>query len=264
MIAKDNPNKCFKIVLIGAGNVATHLCKAFKQAGNEIVQVYSLTQKSAGALASKLKTNFTDSLKKINPSADVYIVSVKDDAVSAVLSQIQLKQQAIIVHTSGSVPMNVFAEKFKNYGVFYPLQTFSKGKKVNFKNIPICLEANNKKTVQALKILAEQISDTVTEIDSEQRKKLHLAAVFSCNFSNYLYAISETILNENGMNLDLLKPLIKETAGKIKKNSPRKMQTGPAKRQDLKVMESHLKLLANHKTYQEIYKLLSEGIGKEL
>lgn len=262
MIQDKNLNKTFSIVLIGAGNVATHLGKALEKSGNKILQVYSYTNQSARVLANKINADFTCNLNELNLNADIYIVSVKDDAVYSIISQIKLKK-AIIFHTSGSLPLSVFEAHFKHFGVFYPLQTFSKSKKLDFNKVPICIEANTPETLKVLRILGEQVSKQVISIDSNQRKKLHLAAVFACNFSNYMYAVADDILNENNMSLDILKPLIIETAQKIKENSPRKMQTGPAIRNDVNVMETHLKLLENHPEYQSVYALLSKLISKD-
>ncbi len=262
MSPDNNFTKPLSVVLIGSGNVSTHLGKALEKSGNNILQVYSKTSQAAKLLAAKLKSTFTTNLKELNPNADLYILSVKDDAIDSVLSQIKINN-GIIIHTSGSVDMAVFENKFKRYGVFYPLQTFSKTKKVNFKNIPICLEANNSNVYEQLYVLANQISTKIHDIDSNQRKKLHLAAVFACNFSNYMYTISDAILTQNGIDTELLRPLIIETANKIKNNSPREMQTGPAKRHDLKIIENHLKLLESFPEYHSIYQILSKSILRE-
>jgi predicted short-subunit dehydrogenase-like oxidoreductase (DUF2520 family) len=262
MVQHISPHKPLSVVLIGSGNVATHLGKAIKKSGNHIIQVYSYTLKSAKILATQLKTDYTSDIKALNADADLYVVAVKDDALGAVLNQITINK-GIVVHTSGNTTLSVFGNKFKRFGVFYPLQTFSKNKKVNFKNIPICIESSDAVIFKELQHLGEQISEKVIAIDSNQRQKLHLAAVFACNFSNYMYTISDHILSDNGMSLDLLKPLILETAIKIKGNPPRSMQTGPAKRHDLKTIESHLKLLENSVDYHQIYSLLSKAIMKD-
>lgn len=248
-----------KIILIGAGNVATHLGLAFKKSKHTILQVYSPTKRSANALASILNAKPVTDLKKIDQDGDIYIIAIKDDVIIHVVKQLRLKDK-IVVHTSGSTPMDILKNTSKNYGVFYPLQTFSKSKKIEFKNIPICLEASNADTYKALDSIANGISDTVRKVNSKQRKAIHVAAVFACNFSNHLYAIAEQILKENKLSLDILKPLIQETADKIKNNSPLKMQTGPAKRGDKKIMDAHLKMLAEKKEYQQLYKLLSQSI----
>ncbi len=252
-------NVNYKIVLIGAGNVATQLSFTLQKAGHTIVQVYSKHPSSAIALSKSLKCAYTDSLKAIDKTADIYIIAVKDDAIAEVAKQLNLKDK-IVVHTSGSVELNVLKPVTKNYGVFYPLQTFSKTNKINFKGVPVCLEAGNIATLNTLVSLAGSISNNVQKINSEQRRIIHLAAVFACNFSNHLYAIAENILIYNDLSLDILKPLIEETAKKIKYASPSKVQTGPAIRNDKRTMDNHLKMLKYNNSYQQLYKLLSKSI----
>jgi len=247
------------IVFIGAGNVATHLGLAFKKSKHTILQVYSPTKKSASTLASLLNADAINDLKKINPDADVYIIAIKDDSIVDVVKQLRFKNK-IVVHTSGSTSIDILKNTSKNYGVIYPLQTFSKSKKVEFKNVPIFLEANNSETYITLFSLANSISNNVQKVNSKQRKSIHIAAVFACNFSNHLYTIAEQILKENKLSFDILKPLVQETADKIKRNSPLKMQTGPAVRGDKKIMDAHLKMLADNKKHQQLYKLLSQSI----
>lgn len=253
----------YKIIIIGAGNVATQLGLALKKSKHTIVQVYSKHKSSASKLAKSLKCDYSYFPEKINKTADVYIIAVNDDAIAEVANQINLKDK-IVVHTSGSVEMDVLKASSKNYGVFYPLQTFSKNKKIDFKTIPVCLEANNIVTFKVLQSIADSISHNVQKINSEQRKTIHLAAVFACNFSNHLYAIASSILSSAKVPFDILKPVIEETAEKIKKNSPAKMQTGPAVREDIKTMNDHLLMLSDKKEYQQIYKLISKSIKTTL
>jgi len=248
----------YNIVLIGAGNVATQLGLALKRSNHRILQVYSKHNPSAIELAKKLKSPFTTSLDEINPNADIYIISVKDDAIANVADHIRLTDKTI-VHTSGSVDMESIKACSKNYGVFYPLQTFSKSKKAEFKKVPICLEASNKNTFKILETLAKSISHDIHKISSQQRINIHIAAVFACNFTNHFYAIADDILKSNKLSLDLIKPLIAETAEKIKNNSPLDMQTGPAIRGDKKTMEKHLKMITDKK-YKQLYKLISKSI----
>ena len=250
------------ISIIGAGNLATQLGNALHKEGYLISQVYSRTQKNAAVLSKKLNAKPISNLKKLSTDASIYIIAVKDDAVEAVAKQLKLKDK-IVVHTSGSVSINVLKNCSKNYGVFYPLQTFSKNKTANFKTIPVCIEASNNSTSTTLQYFAKSISGNVQKINSEQRKKIHLAAVFACNFSNHMYAIAETLLKKDKLSLDLLKPLIEETANKIKDNKPNTVQTGPAIRKDKKTMDGHLKLLSKEKDLQKIYTLISDSIAKK-
>jgi len=248
------------ITLIGAGNVATHLGKAFLNNGFSINQVYSKSIDNAYSLASELNAMPCDDVKFITDESDIYIICIKDDAINDIVEQISFKNK-IIAHTSGSIPLSVL-NGFNNYGIFYPLQTFSKNKNVTINEVPFCIEANNDETKNTLLDLAKSLSNNVNEINSEQRKKIHLAAVFACNFTNYMYSISEDILNQSNIDLDILKPLIIETAKKIQNNSPKTMQTGPAKRNDDVVLKNHIELLANSKDYQDIYKIITDNIIK--
>lgn len=250
-----------KIVLIGSGNLATQIGITLYQAGYQVIQVYSRTIKNAQILAKKVKATAINNLDLLDADATLYIVAVKDDAIETLVKQLQLKDK-IVLHTSGSVSIDVLKKASSNYGVLYPLQTFSKSKKVNFKTIPICVEANNAKTKTNITYFAKSISQKVYQLNSEQRLQLHLAAVFACNFSNHMYVIAESILKEHKLSLDILKPLIKETADKIETESPLLMQTGPAVRGDKKTMEAHLKLLSKTKNRKAIYTLLSESISQ--
>jgi len=248
-----------KVILIGAGNVATQLGKALNNAGHLILQVYSPTRKSAIVLAKKINAQPITDLKKLNTTASIYIIAVKDDAIPELVKQLKFREQ-LVVHTSGSVDLSVLKNASKNHGVFYPLQTFSKNKSVDFSSIPICIEGSNKSTTKSLKLFAKSISKNVHEINSSQRKVLHVGAVFACNFSNHMYAIAASLLAKHKLSFDLLKPLIIETADKIKEHNPVLMQTGPAIRNDKKTMDAHLKLLATDKELKTIYKLISDHI----
>lgn len=250
----------YKIVIIGAGNVATQLGLALKKSKHSIVQVYSKRKSSASKLAHSLNCDFTNSPEKIDTTADIYIIAVNDDSIIEVAKLLRLKDK-IVVHTSGSVEMNILKPMSKNIGVFYPLQTFSKNKTVDFNVIPVCLEANNNATFKILQILAKSISSNVQKINSEQRKTIHLAAVFACNFSNHLYTIASSILGSANISFDVLKPLIEETAKKIKNTTPVEAQTGPAVRNDIKTINNHLKMLSGNKEYHQLYKLISKSIS---
>ncbi|GGZ50503.1 Rossmann-like and DUF2520 domain-containing protein [Mesonia mobilis] len=250
-----------KVVILGAGNVATHFFKAFKKAENvEVIQVYNRSEASLEVFKSNTQT--TSDLAKLK-KADIFLVCVKDDAIEALISKLS-HLDGIVAHSSGSVPLSTSA---KRNAVFYPLQTFSKQTEVNFKEIPICIETSVAKDLPVLKQLAHSISEKVFEISSEQRKKLHLAAVFACNFSNYMYSIAEDLCNQNEVPFEVLSALIKETAQKATLHSPKSVQTGPAKRNDQATIKQHLAQL-NNADYKEIYKLLTQSIiqqdGKKL
>jgi len=252
-----------KITFIGSGNVATHLAKSFYQKGLSIPQVYSPSIENANALAQQIEATPTAHLNEIDANSDCYIITVKDDAIENILNNLPFKDK-LIVHTAGGVSIDVFKKhNFTNYGVFYPLQTFSKNKTLDISTVPFCIEANNETTQNQLTQLAQQLSKNVYLIDSEQRKTLHLAAVFTCNFPNYLYSIAEKITAQKNIDFNILKPLIKETAEKIINHSPNTVQTGPAIRNDQEVIKNHMDLLADFKDYQDIYQLLTNSIIKD-
>lgn len=249
-----------KVILIGAGNLATQLGMAFLENNIQVAQVFSRSIESARELASKLNTNYTNQLPELYPEADLYIIAVKDSAIPEVLENLRLKEDTFIIHTAGSVPMNILEGFSRNYGVFYPLQTFSKYRKVDFSDIPICIEANHPSNLMKLQELALKLSETVRQINSEERKTLHLAAVFVNNFVNHFYAIGADILQNKRLSFDLLKPLIYETAAKMETLHPADAQTGPAKRNDESIISAQLKMLQNKPAYQKIYSFVSESI----
>ena len=251
-----------KITLIGSGNVAQHLIKAFaKSELVEIAQVFSRKKETLASLIEfdKIVDDFQD-LKE----ADLYIIAVTDNAISEVSAQLPFNNQ-LVVHTSGTASIDTLDAKNRK-GVFYPLQTFSKNKDVDFSVIPICLEAENTFDFRVLDTVAKSISKAVFPINSEQRKALHVAAVFVNNFTNHLYQIGQEICEENKVPFEILKPLIQETADKINTLSPTDAQTGPAKRNDSTTIEAHLEYLTNE-NQKNIYKILTQSIqnnGKEL
>ena len=247
------------IALIGAGNVATHLGLALTASGYNIVQVYSRTEESAGQLADRTSAIFTTDINNISGDADIYILAVKDEAIEDIVDHINISDK-LIIHTSGSISMDVLKNASENYGVLYPLQTFSKNTEINFKTVPLCIEANTGINENSLLSLARDISDNVHLIDTQQRKLLHLAAVFTCNFSNHMYSVSEEVLKKGNLAFDMLKPLIMETARKIENNSPGDVQTGPAIREDQKIIDEHLEYLSGSPTYRDLYKLISKSI----
>lgn len=251
-----------QVTIIGSGNVARHLIKAFSEKAEiELVQVFS---RKPQVVADLVNSNKIISDYNHLQTVDVMIIAVTDDAVAEVSGQIPFKNQ-LVVHTSGSVAMSNMDDKNRK-GVFYPLQTFSKSKAVDFKIIPICLEAENDKDYQTLETVAKLISNVIYKVNSEQRKALHVAAVFVSNFVNHLYQMGNEICTENNLSFDILKPLIQETANKILTLSPKEAQTGPAKRKDTQTINTHLSFLTDE-NQKEIYKLLTKSIidhGKKL
>lgn len=246
-------------VFIGAGNLATHLSQALQKAGNTILQVYSRTESSAKELAEKLNVSYTISPAEINPNADVYFVALKDSAVPEVLSQVNF-QNKLVVHCSGSLPLSSIEKYSAKIGVFYPLQTFSKQRNVNFAEIPVFIEANLVENEALLVQIGKQVSDSVSILNSEKRKFLHIAAVFACNFVNHFYTLSAEILKEKEIPFDVLKPLIKETAAKVQKMEPARAQTGPAVRYDENIISAHLEELKGNRNFAELYNSISRSI----
>lgn len=249
------------VVMIGAGNLATQLSIALHEKGIEILQVYSRSTESAKTLADKVNSTPTNSITNIKANADLYIFALSDKALQSVLDQMPLPI-GNAVHTAGSIPMDVFENYTEHFGVFYPLQTFSKQRKVDFSDIPICIEANNIGLEQELFQLGEKISKKLNLISSEQRKQLHLAAVFTCNFANHMYSIGQKLVTEKDVDFDLLKPLIKETAEKVQELDPMLAQTGPAIRFDKEIMTKHENELKDLPDFQKLYSFVSESIFK--
>ena len=249
------------IVLVGAGNVATHLGLAIQKTGRQVVQVYSRTEENARLLSEKLQADFSVDLKTIYPDADIYIVSVTDDAIGEITNSLRLNGK-IIVHSSGSVSMDVLRNCSDNFGVIYPLQTFSKTREIDLSKVPLCIEANSKENLQLLEHFVKDLSQKVVEVDSEKRKILHLAAVFASNFPNFMFTIADKILTENKLDFDLLRPLILETALKVQQMNPEKAQTGPATRGDERIIGQHIKLLNSFPELQKIYTILSKEIKR--
>lgn len=249
-----------KIVFLGSGNVATHLGLAFSTSGQQITQVWSRSKVSAERLAEQLHAPAIDDLSSLDRNADLYLIAVKDDVIKDLVPFLK-GLQGVVAHTSGATAVDAL-HGTENYGVFYPLQTFSKQKALDLSDTPMCLEANSTAAMQVLEAAAKLISTAQYTVNSEQRKVLHLAAVFACNFSNHLYHLGHSILQARGLDFEILKPLIMETARKIEDAVPFEVQTGPAVRGDQETMVKHLRLLDERPDLQEIYKTLSESIKK--
>ncbi|WP_432221331.1 Rossmann-like and DUF2520 domain-containing protein [Flavobacterium sp. TMP13] len=251
-----------KIVIIGSGNVAQHLVAAFENnAAVEIIQIYSRKENSKIAGIDTYRMVYDLAFLK---EADLYIIAVSDDAIIDVAAQLPFINR-LVVHTSGTAPLTAIDIKNRK-GVFYPLQTFTKNKAVNFNTIPICLEAENSTDYRVLEAVAKSISNAVYPINSDQRKALHVAAVFVNNFTNHLYQIGEEVCREHQVSFEVLKPLINETVAKLNDLAPVDAQTGPAKRNDQSTIEAHLDYLTNN-NQKNIYKILTQSIldnGKKL
>lgn len=246
------------IVFIGAGRLATHLATEFHSYAYNILQVYSRTIESATELAQVVNAKAITNLADIDSNADLYIFSVKDSALAEVLSAMPFNK-GLWVHTAGSIPLDVFSKYTDRYGVLYPFQTFSKGRDLDFRTIPLFLEANNDHDLAVLIQIATKISNTVNHLSSDKRRYLHLTGVFACNFVNHLYTVSHSILEKEGIPFDVMLPLIDETARKVHSLSPREAQTGPAIRYDENVINKHLELLEDP-DLRVIYSSISKHI----
>ena len=249
-----------KIVLIGAGNLSTHLGKALHAAGHDMVQVFSRTMQSAETLASLLDAEPLTNMAQVRDDADVYIFLVKDSALEQLISQLCGGEKKVFLHTAGSMPMSVFRGKALHYGVLYPMQTFSKQREVDFSIIPCFIEANDEFAQKQIEGLAVQISHRVYQLSSEDRRYLHLSAVFACNFANHCYAVSQELLQQHGIPFDVMLPLIDETAAKVHGMTPKDAQTGPAVRYDENVIGKQIQLLENQPYFQKIYDSMSKSI----
>lgn len=242
------------LTILGTGNVAQNLFEAFSTIESvKVVQVVGRDKRNLESFRSA--SRLLDYNERMLPT-DIYIIAVKDDAIAEVNQRIISK--GLVVHTSGAASLSVL-ETHERHGVFYPLQTFTKGRILDFSTIPMCIEANNKRDLELLQRLGEKISDRVLEIGSTKRKTLHVSAVFANNFTNYMYSLGEEICAENDLDFSLLQPLIMETAAKLEFLDTKKAQTGPALRGDQQTLHAHLNLLKTKK-HREIYTLLSNSI----
>lgn len=254
-----------KVTLIGAGNLATQLGKSLKKAGVIISQVYSRTEDSARTLGELLEAEWLTDIKALRDEADIYIFSVKDSVLCELISEVcKSRGDKLFLHTAGSMSMSCFEGKALRYGVFYPMQTFSKSKDVDFERVPVFIEGNSIETEDVIRSLANKLSQRVIRLSSADRKYLHLAAVWACNFTNYCYTVASDILGEHGIPFDVMLPLINETTEKIQKISPKEAQTGPAVRGDRNVMSKQLELMNGKEDLQELYKMLSREINPQV
>ena len=246
-----------RIVIIGAGNVASALGAGLAES-NKVIQIYSKHLASAKKLGKTLACSFTVDVKKIVTDADIYIIAVKDDAIEQVAKKLRLKDR-VVVHTSGSIDVAVLKKVSSSYGVLYPLQTFSGGNKLK-PNTPFCIEASNEKVKQELAVVIKELSGKAYYMNSVQRAKLHLAAVFVNNFTNHLFAVANDITEKAHIPFDILLPLIEETVNKLKIQKPVLSQTGPAIRNDKQTLKKHLVLLKTNKQYLKLYERLTNSI----
>jgi predicted short-subunit dehydrogenase-like oxidoreductase (DUF2520 family) len=255
------PTQDITVSCIGAGNLATNLARALRRAGVSVRQVYSRTEAAARELAEQVDAQPLTNLSAVSGEVDVCFVSLTDDALIELLPQIvKGRENTLLVHTAGSISMSVWEGYAARYGVFYPLQTFSKQRETDFTRLPIFIESNSTADAEQLHRIASLLSERVFLTDSEGRRSLHLAAVFACNFSNHLYGVAARVLEEHGLPFDVLLPLIDETAAKVHHLSPEAAQTGPAVRRDKETIRKHEEALAAHPDLLKLYELLTESI----
>ncbi len=251
--------KPLKITIVGAGNVGRQLALVFFSKGHQIVQICSKKPRQAQSLARKVNAGSVSTIAGLNTDADIYFLCIPDQAIREISDSLNIKGK-LVCHTSGSTEMSVLSAFSDNYGVFYPLQTFSGRKTVNFSRVPICVEGNNKQNETLLFELGRQLSGDVRIIDSPRRMIIHLAAVIAGNFANYMYVIAEEILQKHGFSFSILHPLIEETSGKAVRISPYHAQTGPAMRRDTEIIRRHLEMLEKEGDTRKIYELVTKNI----
>ena len=250
-----------RVVIIGSGNLAEALARAVAKSGLELVQIFARNAERARIVAEAAATDWATHPEMLAQDADIYLIAVSDRAVEQVAATLPIPEGAAVAHTAGSVPLAAIPPKFTRRAVFYPMQTFTQGREVDFSVIPIFLETPSAELRPELEAFARQLSGTVIWATSEQRAKVHLAAVFACNFANHMYAVGERIVRGAGLDFDVLKPLIAETAAKAcDARSPLDVQTGPAARHDAATLERHLALLADDPEMQELYSKISQNI----
>ena len=251
-----------RISFMGAGRVAHHLAHVLSQ-HHQIVQIYSRTLATAQTVATQVKATATMNIEELSPEIDLVIIAVSDQAIASVIANVhQQLPNVLIVHTSGSTDIEILAQIHARAGVFYPLQTFSLERQINWSDTPIFVEAKSEDDLVLLAELANQLSTRVYSYTSAQRLSLHLAAVFACNFSNYCYDMAKQIVDAQHVDFSLLYPLILETANKALHNDPKQMQTGPAMRGDQNILKMHEQMLqkAQREDLKNIYQLMSQQI----
>lgn len=248
-------------VIIGSGNLAEALARALAASDAELRQIYARNEARGRAIAALTGTEAVSRPEELSKEADIYLIAVSDSAVGEVARTLPIPAEAVVAHTAGSVPLEALPEKFPHRAVFYPMQTFTKGRAVDFREIPIFVEAADAALQADVEAFAGLLSHHVLQADSARRAKVHLAAVFACNFANRMYALGEQIVRTAGLDFDILKPLVSETAAKAcDAASPADVQTGPAARHDAATLERHMALLSDAPSLQELYQQISKNI----
>lgn len=249
-----------RIVLIGSGNVAEALARSIPKSGMELVQVYARNAVRAREVAALAGAEWASEPERL-VDADLYLIAVSDRAVAEVAASLPIPPDAVVAHTAGSVALDALPAKFARRGVFYPLQTFTRGREVDFSQVPLFLECSDESLYPRLEAFARRLSRTVVRADSARRAQVHLAGVFACNFANHMYALGERIVAEAGLDFEVLKPLVRETADKaLDTSTPCAAQTGPAQRNDAVTLRRHAGMLAGEPLTEKIYETISQSI----
>ena len=247
------------VTFIGSGNVAWHLARVMHTAGYEIRCVWSRTMDSAEKLASLVNARPVTELADIEAGDDIYVLCLNDEALPSIAAKLRF-QESLVVHTSGTLSIDILQGMSGNAGVLYPLQTLTKGVSVDISAVPFFIEASSGSSMQEMEELAASLSARVYKANSRQRLQLHMAAVFACNYSNFMYTMAADLLSDSGFNFEVLSPLIAETTHKAINTGSLAAQTGPARRGDFNVIRKHIGLLASKPEYAEIYRLIARMI----
>jgi predicted short-subunit dehydrogenase-like oxidoreductase (DUF2520 family) len=252
-------HKIQKIALIGAGKLATNFAFTLKKRGYTILQVFNRSREAGTDLANKVSADYIEDLHDLTLKADLYALAVSDAALPEISDKILLNDQ-LIIHFSGSADISILQNCSLNYGILYPPQTFTKKRTAGFINVPLCIEANSDESEQKLIDFASSFSKNINKVNSRQRKTIHLSAIFASNFTNFMYAIAEDILNREDLTMKILEPLIEKTKANAMRKNVFSLQTGPAIREDLELIKSHLAILSGRPEFREIYELISKSI----
>jgi predicted short-subunit dehydrogenase-like oxidoreductase (DUF2520 family) len=252
-------DKIEKVALIGAGKLATNFAFTLKKKGFTVLQVYNRTHGPGMKLAKKISSYYIDDLLELTPEADLYALAVSDAALKQISEKIHLNDQ-LIIHFSGTAEMNILKTSSLNYGVLYPPQTFTYQQSAGFLNIPLCIEANNSDTGKKLSAFAATLTDKIFKVNSDQRKIIHLSAIFAGNFTNFLYSVAENLLTESNLPMSILEPIIEKTKANSLQKNIFNLQTGPAIREDFEMIKTHIDILSERPGYKEIYRIITESI----
>jgi predicted short-subunit dehydrogenase-like oxidoreductase (DUF2520 family) len=252
----------FKIAILGAGNVAWHLAPALENVGHEVTEVYARDIRQAAKITERLyMAEPTDLLDFSESKAEIFILAVKDSAIPELSDEVILPEGSLLVHTSGAQPLSVLGYSSASFtGILYPLQSFTKGRKLDFAEVPFLIESEDGSSLKKLRNLSKSLSAQVYEVKSSDRKAIHVAAVFASNFTNHLIRIAEEIMEKQGLDFEMLKPLLVESLSKTLQIGAKNAQTGPASREDLDTLEEHLQFLRYNDQIAEIYRLISQDI----